>query len=689
MTNPLKTRRTDGYATIITVSIIAVILIMVVMVLVSIRFESQTSSTSKDSAKALYLAEAGIQDAMARIIQDARSEFIDDLNDSWAQAYSDNSLLDGLGKFEVEAKDAQRLININTAGLNLLQEFLSYYSLDTGIANDIISERPFETKPSLRRLASISASEYNQIKDYITVNSFTDSNAGGRSPVNVNTASEATITILISGLNVNAATPAAAAGAIVNQRPFANWAEFDACIDGLAISSADKETVKDNANPNRLKPTPHTTEFCFHSGGYFEIKSAGTLYADAAQSQVASRRTLSIVVKLYDFWYQTSREDFRGEDANYNGALDAGEDTNSNGVLDVPGYVRCTWFDSCPVNAESLFEQYAITEPEYIEGSIKIGYWDDFDEDPDYTQNEWTGDFTIGDADTDADDELYYATPTSWPYPVFRLQDAAKWLFNEFTIRAYEYDSLNTWQMKEVGWLMCTVDTSSGMNVGVLLAKQGPLEWGAPWFYRVDLDGSCIYSNNTSLSLWIFPPQLRRFPDGGDIDNYWVEHPEPPSAPAYQRKKTLVFRNTATQAEAACFDSEGGSSNLTFPQGSASTLTLYGQNQRPVWDDLRVVTADGSYTSYQFSPSAGPAEYLAIGYNYLLQADTALSVEVDTGSGFSAVSNNDAINTTSAYISYRLSMTSEGDFINTPVFEDIAISYRIPARIIYRTEGEI
>jgi hypothetical protein len=538
-------------------------------------------------------------------------------------------------------------------------------------------------------VAGIAEGTYDNLKDYITVISWRDSSCSDRSPININTADEAVIKAVLKGTGLSDASVdtayAAISNALTTLGPFYRWSDFNNIIDATSLSAAEKDLIKANANPNRVKPANNTTEFCFFSGGYYEITSSGTVYETTAQSKAAAARTINTVVQLFKTIYYTTKEDFRGEDANYNLSLDAGEDTNGNGSLDVPVYQRVTWMDSCPVNASSLFGSYSLDSPEYVPGALKIGYWDNFDEDTDYTQSQWIGDFTVGDSDFDPDNELYYATATAWPYPLFTLNDSFRWTWDYYTIRVNEYDNILPWQMKEVGWVMCGTDASSGGNVGIHMAYPGPLEWGGV-YYR-DIGGEPVISSNNSYPLWIFTPQLRRWPDNGDIDNYWSQHPDAPEVPAYDRAKTYNITNTSSWARAKCYDSTDGESTLDIPQAAPGRLTLYGQNQRPVWDDLRIISNQGSYTSITYNPPEGMVSWGCFLANYTLQANTSLSYYVDAGSGFSMISSNSPINAQSNSIRYKIFMASTVDMKNTPIAEDIYMTYIISAKTIYRKEN--
>jgi hypothetical protein len=676
----------SGIALILIISIIAFISLAALGLIVVLRFEGNISYYLSDNYKALQLADAGIQRAIGEIEKDAKSEFIDDLGDSWTAGYTDNTLLGGLGEYDVTIVDCQRQVNINNASANLLAELPG---IDAALAAAIIAARPFETKREIMKVAGIGEGTYNNLKDYITIISWSDPSCNDRSPININTADEIIVKAVLKGTGLSDASVntayTALNGAITGLGPFYLWADFDNVIDSTSLNATEKDIIKTNANPNRNKPSMYTTEFCFFSGGYYEITSTGKIYETTNQNNIAAIRTINTVVQLFKTIYYTTKEDFRGEDANYNLVLDAGEDLNGNGVLDIPLYQNVTWLDSCPINASSLFGAFSIDSAECVAGALKIGYWDNFDEDIDYSMSQWVGDYAIANNDSDSDNELYYATATSWPYPVFSLNNAYKWTWQNYSLRVYEYDSILPWQMKEVGWVMCGSDLSSGNNVGIHLGYPGPLEWGNV-YYR-DIGGEPVMSSNSSYPLWIFSAQLRRWPDNGDIDNYWTQHPDLPSAPAYDRAKTFNISNSSLTATAKAYDSTGANSTLSIPQASSGTLTLYGQNQRPIWDDLRIISDSGNYVSATYVPREGSVVWGSFWATYAIQADTSINFEIDTGSGFNSIITNSPLNSTSTSIRYKVNMTSTAAMQNTPLVEDILITYFIPIKVLYRNEN--
>jgi hypothetical protein len=130
---------------------------------------------------------------------------------------------------------------------------------------------------------------------------------------------------------------------IIANRPYKTWSEFYVSIKGCAdIDEGDVDLVLANANPNtginaylrnygwgqkagrvgkyvdtyKINPadpdkglTNNTTEFCFNSGGYYEISCRGISF-DNAGNETASKK-IRAVVKIFDIWKQTTQEDFQ------------------------------------------------------------------------------------------------------------------------------------------------------------------------------------------------------------------------------------------------------------------------------------------------------------------------------------------------------------------------------------------
>jgi len=453
--------------------------------------------------------------------------------------------------FTLRVVDTASQINANDTNPGLgamLENLVSVLGapLQPGDGSAIVNNRPaggYECKEQVVDSIpgadlSVKRAKFEALADHLTVNGYIDAYSGSTSdppltglnspaavyhpkaPVNINTAgTEVLQAVLRQVLSDDKAS--ALSAAIMTQRatvPFRSWngavaaGGFDGFIDTVAISpallSSEKIAVKNNANPNRVKPAAYSTDFCFHPSGYYEITSAGMVGLDAnsdgdladAGDIIRAEKRMNAIVRIYGILNMTAKEQFRGEDSNYNGTLDPGEDRNGNGILDNPVFERMTWLNSCPVVSSD--DQGLRYRANYtvIPNSLKMGYWDNFDEDNDntlkkgYTWYYWTAEnntMVITDADSDGDCELTSAT-SAWPK--FKMDATAanpSWKFgNNFSIRAFLRPDQDP--------------ASDGSNVtGHIIFAWGAYELGNLWtqnwlFY---------YDNNVRQDLTRVPPQ--------------------------------------------------------------------------------------------------------------------------------------------------------------------------------------
>ncbi|MFA6356057.1 MAG: hypothetical protein WCY23_02995 [Candidatus Omnitrophota bacterium] len=188
-----------------------------------------------------------------------------------------------------------------------------------------------------------------------------------RAPVNVNTASKPVLKAVLTGieakhacprcggdgtifassgcpdcgstgdLKITAAEADGLADYIIANRPYSTWPQFYNSIKSCgSIGNKDADLVMANANPNAgfapgardhgwalgtgqigkyIDPadagrglTTYTTEFCFNSGGYYEITSIGT--ANNPAGAAAATKRLKYAVKIFDIWRQTTQSEF-------------------------------------------------------------------------------------------------------------------------------------------------------------------------------------------------------------------------------------------------------------------------------------------------------------------------------------------------------------------------------------------
>lgn len=768
-----------GVAVILIVGVLAILTIMAVAFAVSIRFELLFAKSSINSLKAKYLTEAGINKAIIEVINDSESEFIDELSDNWCSVdssnikFSDNTLLNNTGKYDVYVFDCQRMVNINSANSNLL---VNLPGIDNVLAASIIAARPFETKEEIKRAPGIGETKYNNLKDLITVNSWQDPACNNRSPINVNTASEDVIKAVLSGAGVSDVN--AAYNIIVNARPFSGWNEFDNCIDSTGLSFANRQIIKDNANPNREKPTNYTTEFCFNSGGYYEIHSTGTLYETSSQSVVSAQKGITAIVHTYNILNKTTKADFN-EDLNYNGILDVANgdiDADGDGDLDVPiAYEKVNWQDGCPVNSNDDNGLNYANNYEKIPGSIKLGFWDNFDEDNDNVAKEgwswysWRNEsaaypMNISDADSDGDDEMWGNVGAWGCYSKFVLREDLGWIFgDEFSIRVHandltDLDGRDNNAMVEFNWGGALKAKLEINPYGFLYDASGRTDITLPppfWKPTVEIDpdsdpreGKDWFDSKICLYLWDGKTQDRLHNIGTTFygisectnDHYtnknWLNdmnkdewHGVTPESATLKLVVSSAYGSPNYRVSAAVGQawhryynynngwsiSSKGFNALTddyipallyldssldnfdrydywmarhngsnFWNTTQWRLILYQNHAQPKWDEVRIISPDGYYESPWYDVPEGQVLWGTVSWTETIPS-TANStseivlVQIATNSGLSLVSNGDSIGTTSSRFRFKVNLTTnDADYSETPVFEDITLTYFLP-----------
>lgn len=371
-----------GYALIITIGLLAVLVIIAVGFIISTRFEMEMAQRNMHTLRAELIADAGQKLAIAELKVHAADNFLWESTDGWYDGYSDDTLLDARGEYQVDITDCAAQININdTLNTNLASMLAALPSIDSAEAAAIINYRNslpggiFETEEQIRQANSLSgvSIDYESIKDYITAFGYVNDKFN-RSPVNVNTAGSTVIAAVLMGITdgtntISSAEAQATAAQLIADRPFGSWDDFEASLDSTALSQDEKDLIMLNCNPNGMYysaaaggyvHTSQTTEFCFHAGGYFELASTGTV--DNYAGTRLANKDITSVVKLFGVIYETDKTDFK------------------DGVC-----WQVTYYDDCPVDSaddgsgagwNDGASSYTI-----IPDSLKIGFWEDFDED--------------------------------------------------------------------------------------------------------------------------------------------------------------------------------------------------------------------------------------------------------------------------------------------------------------------
>lgn len=224
---------------------------------------------------------------------------IDTLKEKWADGtYASFPIVLGSGKMQsVSITDEQRKVHLNTASDSLLINLMTRCGITSPSPSTIVSNlrtylagkasHAFDSVEELQQVTGMSATNYNYIKDYVTVYSFITPNAqrpaGSRAPVNINTAPLQVLEALYDDAallgSALSATFAADIIATRNTSPFTCFYTVDSTITtdfydfvntrGY-LSAAQKNIVLDNADSSLLVPVAGyagsnavTTEFCY------------------------------------------------------------------------------------------------------------------------------------------------------------------------------------------------------------------------------------------------------------------------------------------------------------------------------------------------------------------------------------------------------------------------------------------
>jgi len=394
--------------------------------------ETRMAGNYFNGIKANYAAEAGIARAISELKAATLVNPYDMLNEAWASGY--NGSISG-SSYNVAIVDEQRKININNANLQILTNLMNPARASNTIAYRAVS--PFETPEELKCVNGINLAAYLSIADFVTVSSYTDSHCGGRSPINVDTAPVDVIRAVLEGISdgtntISAAHATALANHIIGDRtsaPFTGWSDFNASVDRAVsdahITAAEASLVKDNCNPNRIKPANYTTEFCFNSGGVYGIQSTGTASINGLRVGSAQKQA---VVRIFNIWDQTTKNEFMQPWIN-----------NPTEAINftLGDIVWVNWWDSCPIRSDQNWDSGTY---DTVPDSLKLGFWDNFQEYVQYWSadhiNDWTswywgsgslyvsggilyagGGWTLS--------NLNYNDPYSWPAP--RVTNCNRW----------------------------------------------------------------------------------------------------------------------------------------------------------------------------------------------------------------------------------------------------------------------
>ena len=393
------------------------------------------------SLEARLAAQAGLERAIAELKLAAESNFVATAAQPWywrsatqpsyarAAGAAESGLLGSGARYTLKIVDAASRIHINDENPNLAAILEGFSGIGSALSGrmhqartgsgapaPLLPHRRYATKSQVKAIPGVGTKIFDGIKDFVTVTGYQDPNTmdlvagfasptfqdSPRSPINVNTASREVLIALLQPLLTNKTKAAKVADDLMAWRdgkkgpgsgPMSSWQDYEVWWKGVrartGISAAEEKNLRANANPNRknawdksssdVASKKFTTEFCFHSGGIYEIECTGETMSKVGVS--LAKITVTATAWIFKLWNQTKKRQFRGEDGNFNGVLDAGEDADGNGVLDKPEFRNVTWRDHCPVDSSDERDMGYAPNPQTVNDSLKLGFWENFDED--------------------------------------------------------------------------------------------------------------------------------------------------------------------------------------------------------------------------------------------------------------------------------------------------------------------
>lgn len=238
---------------------------------------------------------------------------IDTLTEPWAAgSYASFPIVLGDGTIQsVTITDEERKVHLNYASQTLLSNLLTNLGIASAStkATNIVNYRgagltnPFDTVEELQQVTGITSSDYNSIRDYVTVYSFINQNAydgeeedertiTSRAPININTAPFEVLKSIFDSLSLGAGDSTSLSDDIITQRTSAPFVGFYSSTStsnayfynfvmnrGYLSASGnpdERDRVLDNADASSLIPVSGsngynvvTTEFCYASASFY------------------------------------------------------------------------------------------------------------------------------------------------------------------------------------------------------------------------------------------------------------------------------------------------------------------------------------------------------------------------------------------------------------------------------------
>lgn len=658
-------RGQKAVALILAIGILAIISAVATSFMLSMRLEYKVAVNYYRGMRSRYLAEAAAEEAIALLKLDAASNAF-----SFTPSFSRQvSTSDGeeAGSSNAVIEDETSKLNISNAGDAVIENLISYALgvTNQGVINRIRaaitgnrdSQSLYELKSKMRA-HQIEEDYIDALMPYLTVSA--SGNSIFNSSVNVNTASDVVLkSVLKNAGGINAAQLEQVVSAIQNARPVTHWAEFNNIFYDPAngtslyangtLSMDQANAIIEACNPNRATLPPSGTKFCLQPGGYYTIEGNGAS-AEGGSATVVAR------VYIYDIIHQTSEDDFKNGDINFN--------------------YTC-WRDNCPTRFGGS---------ETVDGSVKLGFFDDF-EDAIYTNRYWNTTPSNG----------YLETNWNGVIP-----PGSAW--SNFNLRVDANDQGSAADMRTVA----TVNIRN--DLGVLHSRQGTLSWGGNMYaYLLNPETGLVqhmtaegyihsgYAQDTEEAIserWRYGDgQVRLFTSGRDsrdddeVDDYRTS-----------LKYTAMKRfNIASRFDPAAglnkvsitvTNNEGSAGTLevdlsTLNAASSGSITLYSHAIRTEWDDFHAMEDSGEYASAVITPPAGGEVRWGTITGTLSHSTNESSKQGDISLGISETSSVSIadggfaiIDQVSSGLQYTAYFSSgDDDIIEAPILEDVTITY--------------
>jgi len=168
-----------GTILMVTLWILAILMLLTVSLAYRARMEIRLASASSKRIRAQETAREGIA-RVSRILKDDKNAY-DALNEEWALSYGEGTII-------YTILDEERKININTASGDLIGAIPGMED----IASAIVDNKPLETMEELLAIKEVTPALVSSIQPIATVY--------GHGGLNINTAPEEVLEILLSGL---------------------------------------------------------------------------------------------------------------------------------------------------------------------------------------------------------------------------------------------------------------------------------------------------------------------------------------------------------------------------------------------------------------------------------------------------------------------------------------------------------